>query len=73
MQIKLPTEKVNKINHLEAGKRIRAAREKAGKSLRWLAHELGITPPFLSDLELGRRNWSAERFQKAVEVLNELN
>ncbi len=72
MQMKLATEKVNKINNIETGKRVRAAREKAGKSLRWLANELDVTAPFLSDLELGRRNWTIERFDKVATILSEI-
>ncbi len=69
MQSKLPTEKVSKINHIEAGQRIRDRREKAGKSLRWLAHEMDKSPPYMSDLERGRRNWTPELFNKANEIL----
>lgn len=69
MQSKLPTEKVSKINHIEAGQRIRSAREKAGKSLRWLANEMQKSPPYMSDLERGRRNWTPELFERAVTVL----
>lgn len=69
--MKLPTVEVRskEINHAECGKLIRAKREKLGMSLRRLAKEMGVTAPFLSDLELGRRNWKVERFNKAVEVL----
>jgi len=70
MQSKLPTEKVSRINHVEAGKRIRDQREKVGKSLRWLAHEMGKSPPYMSDLERGRRNWTPQLFDKATEILN---
>jgi transcriptional regulator with XRE-family HTH domain len=69
MKTKLPTNKVTEINHTEAGKRVRSARIKSEMSLRRLAAELGIKPSYLSDLELGRRNWTAERFKKAMSVM----
>lgn len=59
------------IDHLEAGYRVRRAREKAGKSLRWLAHQMGYSPAFMSDLELGRRNWKQDSYDKAMSVIKE--
>ena len=70
MQPKLPTVNVKSINHLEAGKRIRALREKAGMSVRRLANEMGFSAPFMSDLERGRRNWTEAHFNKAVDILS---
>ena len=49
----LPTVKVSEIDHLEAGRYIRGLRTRALMSLRRLSHELGVSAPFLSDLELG--------------------
>ena len=66
----LPTVKVSEIDHLEAGRYIRGLRTRALMSLRRLSHELGVSAPFLSDLELGRRNWTAERFARAKEAIN---
>lgn len=37
------------------GDAIREAREKKGVSLRWLAEKIGVSAPFLSDVEHGRR------------------
>ena len=37
------------------GAQLRAARKAAGFGLRELARRVGISPPFLSDIELGRR------------------
>lgn len=42
------------------GQEIRALRMKQQLSLRELAAKAAITPPFLSDIELGRRNPSEE-------------
>lgn len=39
------------------GADLRARRIAAGISLRTMAAKLLITPPYLSDLELGRRRW----------------
>lgn len=69
MRIELPTNKTTEINHAEAGKRVRALREKSGVSLRQLARDMKLSAPFLSDLERGRRNWSVENFKKAVQLL----
>jgi transcriptional regulator with XRE-family HTH domain len=40
---------------LGVGRFIREARERAGMSLRQLAAKVGVSAPFLSDLEHGRR------------------
>ena len=69
MAIKMVTKKATEIDHIETGKRIRKERERIGMSLRKLAILMGITPPFLSDLELGRRNWNEDRFNLAVEKM----
>lgn len=42
-------------NQVGLGQRLRELRETADKSLRELAKEVGISAPFLSDVELGRR------------------
>jgi len=59
------------IDHKACAAMIRERREAKGKSLRWLAAKLKITPPYLSDLELGRRNWSEARFKEAMDILFE--
>lgn len=40
-------------------KRCRKFREDHGVSLRECARRMGVSASFLSDLELGRRNWNA--------------
>lgn len=60
------------IQHDETGKEARLQRTKRGVSLRRLAKEMGITPSYLSDLELGRRHWNMDRirlFEKTLEKL----
>ena len=72
-KMKLPTIQIDKPDNEVAGQFIRDQREKHGITLRRLAHEMGITPPFLSDMELGRRGWSPQRFELAQEKIKELS
>jgi transcriptional regulator with XRE-family HTH domain len=51
------------------GEFIRELRDKADLSLRELANKVDISPPFLSDIELGRRYPSDETLQKISKVL----
>ena len=51
------------------GEFIRELREKADLSLRELANKVVISPPFLSDIELGRRYPSDETLQRISKVL----
>ena len=51
------------------GQRLRELREKADISLRELAKDVGISPPFLSDVELGRRYPSDEILGKLAKAL----
>ena len=51
------------------GEYIRFLREKENISLRELAKKLEITPAFLSDVELGRRNTSEEILGKIAKFL----
>jgi transcriptional regulator with XRE-family HTH domain len=51
------------------GQRIRELRTKLKLSLRELADHIDITPPFLSDIELGRRNPSEETLRALAKAL----
>ena len=51
------------------GQRIRELREELDLSLRDLAAKVDITPPFLSDIELGRRNPSVEKLRAIAKAL----
>ncbi|MDQ3283279.1 MAG: helix-turn-helix domain-containing protein [Acidobacteriota bacterium] len=51
------------------GQRIRELREALDLSLRDLAAKVDITPPFLSDIELGRRNPSVEKLRAIAKAL----
>lgn len=72
MRLKIPSKKTVVIDHAECGSVIRRLRESKNKSLRWLAHQMQITAPFLSDLERGRRNWSESRFFHAKQILTKI-
>lgn len=69
---KVPMTTVQEICHTAAGLIVRNAREETGKSLRWLATKMGISAPFLSDLERGRRNWTAVRYDEAMKILRKV-
>ena len=55
---------------ISLGQRIRELRDKADLSLRGLAKRIGISSPFLSDIELGRRFPSEEILGKLAAALN---
>ena len=56
---------------ISLGQRIHELRNKADLSLRQLANQIGISGPFLSDIELGRRFPSDEILAKLASALNE--
>lgn len=64
-----PTKTIAVIDHQRAGAQIRDMRVRRGMSLRSMAKRIGISAPFLSDLELGRRAWSHRRFNQVVKLL----
>ena len=51
------------------GQRIKELREHNDYSIRELASKINITPPFLSDIELGRRNPSEEKLRALAKAL----
>lgn len=57
-------------DHHETGKQMRALREETGRSLRSVASAIGISAPYLSDMELGRRGWSSDMILKVTSALN---
>ena len=54
---------------LETGRRAREARQKAKLSLREVARRMGVSAPYVSDLELGRRGWDIQRAIRCVTAL----
>jgi transcriptional regulator with XRE-family HTH domain len=69
---------VTKMSNSKTGKQARIDRNLRGLSLVTIADRMGISSPYLVDLEKGRRNWSAvnkrtgktllEMFSEAIEV-----
>ena len=55
---------------ISLGKRLHELRDRADLSLRELAKKVGISGPFLSDIELGRRFPSEEILAKLARALN---
>src|SRR5246500_3192287 len=55
---------------ISLGQRLHELRDKADLSLRELSKKVGISGPFLSDIELGRRFPSEEILAKLAKVLN---
>jgi transcriptional regulator with XRE-family HTH domain len=55
---------------ISLGQRIHELRDKANLSLRGLAMRIGISAPFLSDVELGRRFPSEEILAKLADALD---
>src|ERR1700756_4021879 len=55
---------------ISLGQRLHELREKADLSLRELSKKVGISGPFLSDIELGRRFPSEEILAKLASALN---
>lgn len=54
----LVTGKVTETDHRATGELMRKNRESIGLSLRDMASRMEISAPYLSDLEIGNRNWS---------------
>jgi transcriptional regulator with XRE-family HTH domain len=57
------------MTHKTLGEFIREERGKKNISLRQFAQKLKITPPFLSDIELGRRYPSDEKLEDIAKAL----
>lgn len=48
----------------EIGAEMRRLRERAGLAAYEVARRLGCSPAYVSDLELGKRTWNAERMAR---------
>lgn len=57
----------------QAGERMRKARETSQLSVREAAKRLGISAPYLSDMELGRRQPSVKWLEKLSHVIKQHN
>lgn len=51
-------------DHVATGANVKALRITAGVSLRAVASLMGVSAPYLHDLERGRRNWSADKLKQ---------
>jgi transcriptional regulator with XRE-family HTH domain len=67
--MKIPMKTVSVIDHVKAGQAIRSLRVKNSIAQKDLAEAVGIAASQLSDMEQGRRDWTEERFNRAVEFL----
>jgi predicted transcriptional regulator len=63
------SEQVWKVNQGDLATCMRRLREQHSCSLRKMAVKLGVSAPYLSDLELGRRNWSEKRIKSFLQAL----
>ncbi len=52
------TKTVTAIDHVATGESARRRRKQSKASLRSVATKMGVSAAYLSDLELGRRNWT---------------
>jgi transcriptional regulator with XRE-family HTH domain len=70
MLIKLVTKSSTEIDSVATGANVRKARRKVNMSLRELARRMDYSAPYVSDLELGRRNWTPGTFDFAAKLIN---
>lgn len=73
MKTEFQLSKIDSPDRVANGQIIRALRNRKAMSLRRLAFELDISPPFLSDLELGNRSFSLEMFNRAKAEIAKFN
>jgi predicted transcriptional regulator len=57
------------VDDAQVGTHLRGIRTKAGISLRDMAKRLGCTPPYVSDLENGRRAWNQKRIDEFLQAV----
>lgn len=58
------------VDHAAIGKVMRELRRKKGISLTEFSHLMNFSIPYLSDLELGKRNWTPQRIDRYREALS---
>ena len=73
MKTEFQLSKIDSPDRVANGQIIRTLRNRKAMSLRRLAFELDISPPFLSDLELGNRSFSKEMFNRAKSEIAKFN
>jgi len=52
------TTKIDAVDHVATGKMVRERRKALGMTVREAGKIMGISAPYLCDLERGRRNWN---------------
>lgn len=60
------------VDHRALGAKLRAEREKRGLSQKEVAGGMGITPSYLSELEHGKRPWSARLRDLFLKTVKEI-
>lgn len=73
MKTEFQLSKIDSPDRVANGQIVRTLRNRKAMSLRRLAFELDISPPFLSDLELGNRSFSLEMFNRAKSEIAKFN
>lgn len=58
------------IDHVTTGRDARKEREAHGISVREMARHLGLSAPYISDLERGHRNWTEDKVAKWNHILS---
>lgn len=70
MNLPTKTKTVTEVDHVVAGESAKTYRLQRDMSLRAVAKKMGISAPYLSDLENGNRRWSMKlwlAFRKAAQ------
>lgn len=65
----IPTKKVDAPDHAEAGRLLRAKREKLGVTPTQHAAKMGISTGYLNLLESGKRTWSPAKVERYLRAL----
>lgn len=73
MKTEFQLSKIDSPDRVANGQIIRTLRNRKAMSLRRLAFELDLSPPYLSDLELGNRSFSLEMFNRAKSEIAKFN
>lgn len=69
---KIITMQVEAIDHVATGGWCRDWRTEQGPSGSAVAAKLGISAAMISDLERGRRNWTAEKLEEYIDAVKAL-
>jgi len=71
--MKLIFRRAKVVDHFRTGCQVRRFREQKGISLRQTAVGMDISPPYLSDLERGNRNWTQFLLDRASRAISRLS